>query len=85
MSPKDAIPPLPGHSAGSAASDRGQSDPYLHAIEKFSAKMDGLTSKADVEGMKSAVLAQTKSMISEAIDPIKDELHFWQGRIAALE
>ena len=47
--------------------------------------MDGLASKADVEGMQSAVIAQTKTLISEAVDPLKDEFGSMKNRVTALE
>ena len=47
--------------------------------------MDYLASKTDVEQMKTAVLVQTKVMISEAVDPIKSEFHTLKDRIDLLE
>ena len=69
--PQWEVPPIPIETvrgSGSAA----QYDPYLDAIRKFSPKTDGLVSKAFVGGMQSAFIVQTKTLISEAVDPVLD-------------
>jgi hypothetical protein len=74
------------HVARASGSDGAtQPDAYLAAIEKLSSNMDYLASKTDVEQMKTAVLVQTKVMISEAVDPIKSEFHTLKDRIDLLE
>ena len=81
LSPQCQVSLLP-HDAASSAS---QSDPYLDGIQKLSAKMDTLASKADVETMHLAVIAETKTLISDAVDPIKDEFSTLHVRVATLE
>ena len=55
---------------------------YLAAIEKLSSKVDTLALKADVDEMKSAVLAKTMVIISAAVGPL--EMKFPGCRHASL-
>ena len=75
--------PDSARSAASAAAE--PRNPYLAAIEKHSSKMDSLAKKTGVEDMKSAVLVQTKTMIAEAVDPLKDEFASFKARVTILE
>ena len=85
LSPSREVPPLPQGACSAGNGDLAQADPYLEAIRQLSSKMDGLASKADVEGVKSAMLAQTKTLISEAVDPLKSEIADIKQDVGSME
>ena len=73
----------------SAATAPPNSDPVLSAIHALSAKMDKLTvtaaSKEDLNKLKADLKAETKVMISESVDPVKDDMRELRDRVASLE
>ena len=79
------VPPLAGDAEAAGSGGEGKSDTYLEAIKALSSEMDGLASKADVEGAKSAVITQTKILIADAVHPIKDEYNALNARVTEIE
>ena len=67
-----------GSAAGSMASD-APANPMRDLLQELSNKMDKMTvtmaTKSDLEDMKTTMTAHTKVIVSEAVDPVKAELH----------
>ena len=88
MSPKQ-VPPMPElmpQDSGAAGNNtQTRQDPLLAAIgkQRLSAKMNTLATKVDLEDC--TMIGKTKSLICEAVDPLKAEMHSLQTRVTNLE
>ena len=75
---------------GNGAADGGGGvkptvDPVLAAIVALSQKMEKMVTKTDFEVLKQNIQKETKIIISEAVDPIKDELATLSERVTQIE
>ena len=71
--------------ASSAPSQPDQSAVVLDAIAAMSNKLDKMALKSDIDVMQENMAKVTREMISEAVDPIKDEIHDIKSRISKIE
>ena len=92
MSPKvDAVPPLPCGEASSVNYAAASSNPQSsdEKLDKIMEMMGKVAVKDDIEAMKASLTkdfeVKTKEAISEAVDPLKSELHELKERIVAVE
>ena len=60
-------------------------DPVLAAIAALSQKMEKMVTKTDFEVLKQNIQNETKIIISEVVDPIKDELATLSERVTKIE
>jgi hypothetical protein len=73
------------NSTEDAAPQPGAPNPILDAIEAVSKKLDKMALKSDLEDFKIQIGQDTKVIVSEAVDPIKEEIHDLKSRVTVLE
>jgi hypothetical protein len=88
LSPMRDVPPLPhgmgaGGSGGAGSADVPQTSDQK--LDKIMEMMGKVVVKEDLATLKQDITKETKVMVSEAVDPLKSELHELSTRVKVLE
>ena len=71
LSPKPVVPPLP---EGAASSGRSSDPTNADIMARLDTMMGTMTVKEDLQELRKEMTDQTRTMISEAVDPLKNEM-----------
>ena len=74
LSPASDVPPMPGQSSNGSGAAASLEPSNADIMARLGSMMQNMATKEDLSSLKSDITKETKITVSEAVDPIKDEI-----------